>query len=73
METGTEEVTAEETTGRSTLRLVAGLAAGVVASGVASNLLSGAGYPLLGTLAWVSGYAGVVLVAWATLVRPLDL
>lgn len=53
---------------------VALVVAGVVVPGVVAAVLANhLGRPRLGTLAWVAGYAAVVVVAWLRWVRPLDL
>ncbi|SEN11484.1 hypothetical protein SAMN05216388_1001400 [Halorientalis persicus] len=49
------------------------LSAGVVLPGLANYALGAAGYDTLGSLVWVLGYVGAVLILWYVWVRPLDL
>ncbi|WP_299265946.1 hypothetical protein [Halorientalis sp.] len=49
------------------------LSSGVVFPGLANYALGTAGYSTLGSLVWVFGYFGAVLLIWYIWVRPLDL
>lgn len=49
------------------------LSSGVVFPGLANYALGAAGYSTLGSLVWVLGYVGAVLILWYIWVRPLDL
>jgi membrane associated rhomboid family serine protease len=49
------------------------LALGVIVPGLFKYFLTTAGYPVLGTAVWVSGYLTAVLVVWYVWIRPLDL
>lgn len=60
--------------GRSGAVVLALVLAGVVGPGmVAAVLANRFGRPRLATLAWVAGYAAVVMVAWLRWIRPLEL
>lgn len=48
------------------------LALGVALSGVANALLTDAGYDGLGTLVWVLGYVGTLMVLWMGWVRHVE-
>jgi hypothetical protein len=58
---------------RETLLLVALLFVGVAGPGLARHALGTAGYDLLGTIVFVLGYAGMVVVVWYGWIRPLDI
>jgi len=49
------------------------LSGGVVLPGLANYGLAAVGYDTLGSLVWVLGYVGAVLLIWYVWVRPLDL
>jgi hypothetical protein len=49
------------------------LIGGLIAIGLLNRILRGAGYPTLGLVTWVGGYAALVLIAWYRWIRPLDL
>lgn len=46
--------------------------AGITIPGVLNFLLTKAGLPQLGTIAWVAGYGTIILLAWAIWIRPID-
>lgn len=48
------------------------LGVGVVLAGLTDYALSQAGYPSLGTLAWVAGYSAAILVVWAGWLRGVE-
>lgn len=48
------------------------LVAGVALSGLANFALTEAGYSGLGTLVWVLGYLGTLMVIWMEWVRHVD-
>lgn len=49
------------------------LFAGVVGSGLARWFLGNAGYPTIGSLVFVAGYAGMVLVLYFGWLRQMEL
>jgi len=53
--------------------LVVVLLVGIVGSGVVRWALGRAGYDALGSVLWVLGYGGMVLVLWYGWIRPLDI
>ena len=53
--------------------LVVVLLVGIVGSGVTRWALGQAGYDALGTVLWILGYGGMVLVLWYGWIRPLDI
>lgn len=55
------------------LLVLAILFVGIVGSGVARWGLGNAGYPTLGTLVFVMGYAGMVFVLWYGWLRKIEL
>jgi hypothetical protein len=48
------------------------LAAGVVLPGGANYALSSLGFETAGSVVWVLGYLGMVLLLWYRWIRPLD-
>ncbi|WP_435319425.1 hypothetical protein [Haloarchaeobius sp. TZWSO28] len=55
--------------------VLAGLtvAFGVIVPGILKYMLTAAGYPFIGTVAWACGFGGVALAFWFRWIRPLDL
>lgn len=53
--------------------IVAILFVGVVGSGLARWFLGSAGYPTVGSIVFVAGYAGMVFVLWYGWLREMDL
>lgn len=49
------------------------LAAGVTLSGVADFTFTQAGFPIIGSYVWASGYAGTILLLFFVYLLPLDL
>lgn len=58
---------------RRQLAFVLTVAAGVVVPGLATHLLQTAGYPRLGTAAWIGGYLCAVVLVWYVWIRPLEI
>lgn len=58
---------------RDKLLLLAVVVTGIVVPGVARRFLGEAGYPGVGTVVFVLGYAGMVFVVWYGWIRPLEL
>ncbi|WP_439027451.1 hypothetical protein [Haloarchaeobius sp. DT45] len=49
------------------------IAFGVIVPGILKYLLTAAGYPFVGTLAWACGFGCVALAFWFRWIRPLDI
>lgn len=49
------------------------LAAGILFAGVSDYVLAQTGYDALGTLVWVAGYGGAVIVIWFIWLRGVEL
>jgi hypothetical protein len=49
------------------------LAVGVTLSGVADFVFTQAGFPIIGSYVWASGYAGTILLLFFVYLLPLDL
>ena len=49
------------------------LAVGVTLSGVADFTFTQAGFPIIGSYVWASGYAGTILLLFFVYLFPLDL
>ncbi|WP_136717179.1 hypothetical protein [Halorientalis salina] len=49
------------------------LSAGIVLPGLADYALAQAGYDLLGSFVWATGYFGTMILIWYVWLRPLDI
>ncbi len=58
---------------RSNLLLALVLLVGVAGSGLARRWLGEAGYDVLGSVVFVIGYGGMVLLIWYAWIRPLNI
>lgn len=58
---------------RDKLLLLAVVVSGIVLPGIARRFLGEAGYPGVGTIVFVLGYAGMVFLVWYGWIRPLEL
>ena len=69
----TENGRAESWFTRSKLTFAAVLLIGILVPGMARWLLGKAGYPTVGAIVFVIGYATMVFVLWYGWVRPMDI
>lgn len=58
---------------RSKLTFIAVLVIGIIIPGMARWILGNAGYPTIGAIVFVLGYATMVFVLWFGWVRPMDI
>jgi hypothetical protein len=58
---------------RNNLLLALVLLVGVAGSGLARRWLGEAGYDVLGSVVFVLGYGGMVLLIWYAWIRPLNI
>lgn len=69
----TENGRAEDWFDRGKLTFIAVLVVGILVPGISRWALGKAGYPTVGAVVFVIGYATMILVLWYGWIRPIDI